>query len=1117
MPLSHDLTKEHSRLHLLWNKINNGEFVENYTLEKIWLEHKINVKELIQSGLKPPIDSLDSVEFLHLKFPMDDVKKSKNISLKEINLLESSLEELQLYHTLIHIEWNKIKNGKDSKMTLEEIWSFHKTNVHEMITRGLKHLTPIDELDSVEFLSKYSQPRPSNDGKDSWIHLKDFINDFGNFKYREPFIYIVGGICNHGKTKGDIDILINKDEPKNSSEDMPIKFRLMRMLPKKYWNRLHFMYSSSHGPFTNYIPLYSLECKIFSRKVMEMSMDLQRVIDPKVKKEAEASQKEDSIQLFRFFKMPKPMHGAAEDELYTKENFFKHFDEKLLPCQIDQKFDGMRAQVHSRGKEKKIYSDDGAEITQRFPTFVSELKSGNYVLDAEITGKTNQADMPRSDVAGYVHRKGPADDKPFTLNIFDIAYFKGDIHTKSLGERREILYKNIKKTAKLNVIPYKLVRNTKELWSAMSKILRKKETEGVMVKSEASSYELDGQTRKWMKYVKEYQIKAKVIEKKKVAEAEAYNYLCVIAKNTPIGRTYNTRVNVGVGSSLLISFVNLNKYTDPDTKKVWFNWWRPRVIEKTTGVASIEEANKLNKESRSLDEEKGYPKRYLAYNTDYTTQDEAAKPPLNTITVADIKPLAGFKHITHHGDMKQFYDLYFANDEFYIFDEGVCIWRSSDNYPELAKKKWKEFTGQDVKFGKEVMRVTTFIPGVRPIVAVKEKKKKKIHLTPLQQLKQEYKFPEDLCTRCGKCCFFKKELDGGRKMFTSEPCQYLEFLDDGTTKCKVYENRHMVADWCLPLDQAIVQGCLPADCPYVQNIPNYRAPLELAKKQKFAIRHHYRGKSVHADIAFERPGKKVDAYVLDDMVAREIPKPVLTLKQAIKEDKLPENFKINYKTGEIPTKQKILVQEKETKLRVFSEDISGISPPGGVGATKKYPGVFHVLDKGTYEPGARKPYFYEYFIDGNVFKGRYIFRRLPRSGKWTEAGEVGKVWFFWKPEAQIPYILSTRGISKADFPIGVGSASWLPLEFEKQIPKELKWWNLEIKREEAVSRLKEVRKLFLKQKIIKPGKKQESLSGAQIGMISSLSQEQYSRNAIANEVGCGKTTVYKYQKLLNLM
>ena len=64
--------------------------------------------------------------------------------------------------------------------------------------------------------------------------------------------------------------------------------------------------------------------------------------------------------------------------------------------------------------------------------------------------------------------------------------------------------------------------------------------------------------------------------------------------------------------------------------------------------------------------------------------------------VSDIESLAGFRHIARHGDEEQFYDLYFANDEFYISDEGVIIWRSSDNFPDEAKKEWKKLTKENL-------------------------------------------------------------------------------------------------------------------------------------------------------------------------------------------------------------------------------------------------------------------------------------------------------------------------------------------------------------------------------------------------------------------------------------
>ena len=64
--------------------------------------------------------------------------------------------------------------------------------------------------------------------------------------------------------------------------------------------------------------------------------------------------------------------------------------------------------------------------------------------------------------------------------------------------------------------------------------------------------------------------------------------------------------------------------------------------------------------------------------------------------VSDIESLAGFRHIAHHGDEEQYYDLHFANDEFYISDEGVIIWRSSDNFPDEARKEWKKLTKENL-------------------------------------------------------------------------------------------------------------------------------------------------------------------------------------------------------------------------------------------------------------------------------------------------------------------------------------------------------------------------------------------------------------------------------------
>jgi len=80
---------------------------------------------------------------------------------------------------------------------------------------------------------------------------------------------------------------------------------------------------------------------------------------------------------------------------------------------------------------------------------------------------------------------------------------------------------------------------------------------------------------------------------------------------------------------------------------------------------------------------------------------------------------------------------------------------------------------------------------------------------------------EDICQRCGRCCYEKVEFEG-EVYYTDVPC---EKLDLSTCLCTVYENRHLARPGCTPLTpRSIRQGILPADCPYVAGIDDYPAP-----------------------------------------------------------------------------------------------------------------------------------------------------------------------------------------------------------------------------------------------------------------------------------------------------
>ena len=91
---------------------------------------------------------------------------------------------------------------------------------------------------------------------------------------------------------------------------------------------------------------------------------------------------------------------------------------------------------------------------------------------------------------------------------------------------------------------------------------------------------------------KEKNIIAKVIAVHK--RGTEFYYHCAVEGNTFIGKTFNTNILARAGEKLEIAFINLNQYTDEETKKLWFDYYSPRVISKTNKqLTSLAEVKKI--------------------------------------------------------------------------------------------------------------------------------------------------------------------------------------------------------------------------------------------------------------------------------------------------------------------------------------------------------------------------------------------------------------------------------------------------------------------------------------------------------------------------------------------
>jgi uncharacterized cysteine cluster protein YcgN (CxxCxxCC family) len=82
---------------------------------------------------------------------------------------------------------------------------------------------------------------------------------------------------------------------------------------------------------------------------------------------------------------------------------------------------------------------------------------------------------------------------------------------------------------------------------------------------------------------------------------------------------------------------------------------------------------------------------------------------------------------------------------------------------------------------------------------------------------------ENVCLRCGRCCYFADIRPGGVLIRSNDACPS---LDKKTNLCKIYSVRRQMNPKCTLLEMAIANRVLPTDCPYVKNIPGYEGPVE---------------------------------------------------------------------------------------------------------------------------------------------------------------------------------------------------------------------------------------------------------------------------------------------------
>ena len=308
---------------------------------------------------------------------------------------------------------------------------------------------------------------------------------------------------------------------------------------------------------------------------------------------------------------------------------------------VQEKYDGMRIQLHKKGDDIKIYSYNKKDITDKCEKQVEKLKQkqfGDCILDGELVLFDGDEPLHRADTIAHVFKNKKGGE--LKAHVFDIMHHEGkDIHDDTLRERHNVLlYQFSQSSSEYLAFPSKKDTRTadslKEVASYAKDIMELPASEGVVIKDIESTYHTGSKKNpKWIKWKKFVDLDVVVLEKKKT-KSNLYSYTMGIGPvNAETARTYkttemdgkdylavgkalNTKEKVDVGDIVRVKVDEVKKGKDG------FSLYSAKVIE----IPEVTESDKID----TLEQLSTKTKKSLA--TDLTIGLKETLSPFNVMT-----------------------------------------------------------------------------------------------------------------------------------------------------------------------------------------------------------------------------------------------------------------------------------------------------------------------------------------------------------------------------------------------------------------------------------------------------------------------------------------------------
>ena len=302
--------------------------------------------------------------------------------------------------------------------------------------------------------------------------------------------------------------------------------------------------------------------------------------------------KKAALAPFGRFTPPKPTM-AGFTEAFSVEEIWSWAKDKF-PLDVEEKLNGFRFIIEKAGDRVRLKTEGDKDRTKQLAPLAEALKKipDDFIIDCSMGIERDGKALPRIRLMTLMADEPKLEERDvIKATMFDLPYWKEDLHEKPLSERRkslEVLYnKYLKGNPHFGLTNFIVVKDRKGLEQQFRKLAQLPQSEGILIKTLDGKWDTDGSCETWAKIKREAEIKVIVLARHDVKGGN-YNYTCGLLpgdsgfgnltefrgkKYIDLGKCFNTKLKAEPGEILTMGVEEII----PQEKKL--QWLGARVLD----------------------------------------------------------------------------------------------------------------------------------------------------------------------------------------------------------------------------------------------------------------------------------------------------------------------------------------------------------------------------------------------------------------------------------------------------------------------------------------------------------------------------------------------------------